>query len=74
MNAEKHFENWYNSSLIAEWINNKDLVRDVYLLAFRAGVEAKYKEIASDREMLELLLEELDQQDVLDEQEELIRG
>lgn len=45
-----------------------------YRSGFQDGASQKYLEIANDREFLEALLQDLDQQDELKEQEALRRG
>jgi len=71
MKAEEYFnERWENSHLL-RWIGvDEGALRDIVCNAFRAGA----KSVCLDREMLEGLLQDMDQEDELREQEGLRRG
>lgn len=58
---ENTFEEWYENSAIVDWLKlNKDLARDIWDTAWKAGYEACYIEG--------------DYEDELREQEQLRRG
>lgn len=58
---ENTFENWYENSAIVDWLKlNKDLARDIWDTAWKAGYDAAYMEF--------------DYQDELEEQEVLRHG
>ena len=72
---EDQFEEWYKDSYILKWIDHdKNIIRDVFKIAFGRGRLECWREVSTDRDLLCKLIEDLDKEEELKEQERLRSG